>query len=52
MAGSYADAAAMLDTARQTGRKLSIQLGTLFSNETRAAKELIAAGELGEDFRA
>jgi predicted dehydrogenase len=48
MAGSYRDAAAMLETAKQTGRKLSIQLSTLFFNETRAAKELIDAGELGE----
>jgi predicted dehydrogenase len=48
MAGSYRDAAAMLETARQTGKKLSIQLATLYSNETRAAKELINAGELGE----
>jgi predicted dehydrogenase len=47
MAGSYADAAAMLATARETGKKLSIQLSTLFSNETRAAKELIDLGELG-----
>jgi predicted dehydrogenase len=50
MAGSYRDAAAMLETARQTGKKLSIQLATLFANETRAAKELIDAGELGELF--
>src|SRR5205814_2706370 len=48
MAGSYADAAAMLATARQTGKKLSIQLATLFTNDTRATKELIDAGELGE----
>jgi predicted dehydrogenase len=48
MAGSYADAAAMLETAKQTRKKLSIQLATLFSNESRAAKELIDAGELGE----
>jgi predicted dehydrogenase len=48
MAGSYRDAAAMLETAKQLGRKLSIQLSFLFSNETRAAKELIDAGELGE----
>ena len=48
MAGSYRDAAAMLETAKQTGKKLSIQLSTLFVNETRAAKELIDAGELGE----
>jgi predicted dehydrogenase len=48
MAGSYRDAAAMLETARQTGKKLSIQLVTLFAEETRAARELIDAGELGE----
>src|SRR5437667_4460895 len=48
MAGSYRDAAAMLQTAKTTGKKLSIQLATLYSNETRAAKELIDAGELGE----
>ena len=48
MAGSYRDAAAMLATAKETGKKLSIQLSTLFSNETRAARELIDAGELGE----
>jgi len=48
MAGSYRDAAAMLETARQTGKKLSIQLSTLFEDATRAAKELIDAGELGE----
>src|SRR3954463_7144660 len=46
MAGSYRDAAAMLETARATGKKLAIQLATLFVNETRAAKELIDAGEL------
>jgi predicted dehydrogenase len=48
MAGSYRDAAAMLATAKETGKKLSIQLFTIFSNETRAARELIDAGELGE----
>src|SRR4051812_1337247 len=48
MAGSYRDAAAMLETAKQAGKKLSIQLATLYSNENRAAKELIDAGELGE----
>jgi predicted dehydrogenase len=52
MAGSYRDAAAMLETARETGRKLSIQLSTLFSNETRAARELISLGELGELYHA
>ena len=52
MAGSYRDAAAMLETAQQTGKKLGIQLSTLFANETRAARELINAGELGELYHA
>ncbi|HEX8522932.1 MAG TPA: Gfo/Idh/MocA family oxidoreductase [Tepidisphaeraceae bacterium] len=48
MAGSHRDAAAMVQTAKETGKKLSIQLSTLFAPETRAAKELIEMGELGE----
>lgn len=52
MAGSYRDAATMLETARAKGRKLHIQLSTLYANETRAAKELIEAGELGEVYTA
>ncbi len=52
MAGSYADARAMADTAARTQKKLHIQLSTLYSNETRAAKELIDLGELGELYHA
>ena len=52
MAGSYTDAVAMLDAARRLGRKLSIQLFSLFTDETRAAQELIDAGELGELYHA
>ncbi len=52
MAGSYADAKHMLDTARQTGRRLSIQLATLFSKETKFARHLIDQGELGTLYHA
>jgi predicted dehydrogenase len=52
MAGSYADAKIMYDTAQALGRKLAIQLYTLFSPETRAAKLLIDAGYLGELYHA
>jgi len=52
MAGSYADARAMRDAAVQSGKQLHIQLGTLYANETRAAKELIELGELGELYHA
>lgn len=52
MAGSYVDALRMYETARQCGRKLSIQLSTLFSKETKAAKRLIDGGYLGHLYHA
>ncbi len=52
MAGSYRDAVTMLETARSTGRRLHIQLAQLYSDETRAARELIQGGHLGEVFHA
>ncbi|HOC68709.1 MAG TPA: Gfo/Idh/MocA family oxidoreductase [Candidatus Hydrogenedentes bacterium] len=52
MAGSYRDAKAMLDEARKQGKMLSIQLSTLFSRETRAAKVLIDGGHLGRLYHA
>jgi predicted dehydrogenase len=47
MAGAYPDAKAMYQTARKKRRKLSIQLATLFSKETKAAKRLVDEGCLG-----
>src|SRR5215213_2144778 len=52
MAGSYADAKIMYDTAQALGRKLSIQLFTLFRPETRAARMIIDGGHLGELYHA
>jgi predicted dehydrogenase len=52
MAGSYRDARAMLDTARQCRRRLSIQLSTLFAKETKIARHLITAGKLGRIYHA
>jgi predicted dehydrogenase len=52
MAGSYADALAMLTAAQTLGRQLQIQLNTLFQPETRAAMALIEAGALGELYHA
>ena len=52
MAGSYVDAKAMHDAAVRLGRKLSIQLATLFSKETKAAKALIDGGRLGHIYHA
>jgi predicted dehydrogenase len=48
MAGSYRDAEAMLAAARKAGKKLSIQLSTLYSPETKAARWLIQDGRLGK----
>jgi len=52
MAGAYCDAEAMYRTAQAMGRRLSIQLNTLFSNETKAAKALIDEGLLGRLYHA
>lgn len=52
MAGTYRDAQRMYETAQATGRKLSIQLSTLFEKETRVAKTLIDGGQLGEVYHA
>jgi predicted dehydrogenase len=52
MAGSYRDAEKMYQTARSLGLKLSIQLGTLFAWETRAAETLIQQGQLGKLYHA
>ncbi|MCZ8515182.1 Gfo/Idh/MocA family oxidoreductase [Paenibacillus filicis] len=47
IAGSYYDGVKMLEAARETGRLLHIQLGTLYKKETKAAKALIDDGQLG-----
>jgi len=52
MAGTYIDARVMLETAKATGKQLSIQLATLYSNETKAARTLIDAGKLGTLYHA
>ena len=52
MAGTYVDAETMYKTAKELGKKLSIQLGTLYSKETTAAKYLIDRGMLGKIYHA
>lgn len=52
MAGTYCDALTMYQTAQQTGQKLSIQLATLFSKETKAARLLVEMGWLGDLYHA
>lgn len=52
MAGTYADAVAMLEASKRTGKRLSIQLSTLFSKETKLAKRMIDDGALGKVYHA
>ena len=52
IAGAYVDGKAMLEAARACGRKLSIQLATLFSKETKVARRLIDDGKLGRLYHA
>jgi predicted dehydrogenase len=52
MAGAYCDAERMYQTAQAQDLKLSIQLSTLFSKETKAAKALIDDGMLGHIYHA
>ena len=47
MAGSFCDALHMYKTMQETGKRLHIQLGFLYSDETKAAKRFIDAGDLG-----
>ncbi len=48
LAGSYVDAKAMVDAAKEYKRNLHMQLGTLYSKETKAARRLIEDGLLGK----
>jgi predicted dehydrogenase len=52
IAGTYADGKVMVEAAQRCGRKLSIQLGTLFKQETKVAKRLIEDGRLGKLYHA
>ena len=52
MAGSYADAKHMLDVANECGKKLHIQIFSLYIPQTHAAKKLIDDGCLGRIYHA
>ena len=47
MAGTYIDALSMYAARERTGQKLGIQMATVFSSETKAARRLIDANALG-----
>jgi len=52
LAGSYADAQAMIEARGRTGKKLAMQMRTVYALETRAAKRLIDEGCLGKIYYA
>ncbi|MEM0121654.1 MAG: Gfo/Idh/MocA family oxidoreductase [Thermoprotei archaeon] len=52
LAGSYADGRAMVEVAKQCGRMLHMQLDTVFTPQTKAAKAIIDGGRLGKVFLA
>ena len=52
LAGSYADALAMLAARDRTGRKLFMQCYNVFSMDTKAARRLIDQGHLGDIYYA
>ena len=52
MAGVGAEAQTMYDVAQTAGKQLHVQMGTVFSKETRTAKYLIDEGALGRVYYA
>jgi len=52
LAGSYVDALSMLAARKRTGRKLMMQVATVFAKSTKAAKKLIDKGALGKIYYA
>ena len=52
MSASYYDSKLIYDCAKATGRKLAIQISSMFSAQTLIAKKLIEAGKLGDIYHA
>lgn len=52
LAGSYADAKAMLEAAQFYGKKLHIQLSRIYSPQCKMARQLIDGGALGHIYHA
>ena len=52
MSWTYAEARAMYETAQRLGRKLHVQVNTLYTADARGAKRLIEDGHLGEIYYA
>ena len=52
MAASYADAKILYDAQKKYGKKLAIQISSIYNPQTRIAKRMIADGELGKVYHA
>ena len=52
MSASYADSKLIYDCAKATGKKLAVQISSMFSGQTLIARKLIEAGKLGEVYHA
>lgn len=52
MSWTYAESKKMYETSLRTGKKLAIQLATIFTPETRAARRLIQDGWIGDVYYA
>lgn len=52
MAASYADAKILYDAQKATGRKLAIQISSIYNLQTRLAKQMIEEGKLGKLYHA
>ena len=52
MAASYADAKILYDAQKLYGKKLAVQISSIYNPQTRIAKKMIADGELGKIYHA
>lgn len=52
MAASYADAKILYDAQKKYGKKLAIQISSIYNPQTRIAKEMVEQGKLGKVYHA
>lgn len=52
MAASYADAKILYDAQKKYGKKLAVQISSIYNPQTRIAKKMIEEGKLGKVYHA
>ena len=52
MAASYADAKILYDAQKKYGKKLAVQISSIYNPQTRIAKKMIEEGKLGKIYHA